>query len=253
MKLNYKSYGHGPALIILHGLFGSLDNWVSHARALEKEYSVFLLDLRNHGKSFHSPEHNYAVMAEDVQAWMMGESIISANVLGHSMGGKVAMELAGRYPLSVDKLIVADMGIKPYPAHHTLILETLSTIPLHTMDSRKAAETYLMERLGSDTATVQFLLKGLGRDEENRLEWKFNFPAIKQNYTRILEGVSPEVFEKPTLFLYGGKSNYVVPEDFPAIKARFPAVIFQEMPGVGHWIHAEAPALFLQYLKEFLG
>ncbi|MBX7243318.1 MAG: alpha/beta fold hydrolase [Bacteroidia bacterium] len=253
MKLNYKSYGHGPALIILHGLFGSLDNWVSHARGLEKDYSVFLLDLRNHGKSFRSAEHNYGLMAEDVQEWMAEEGILSAYVLGHSMGGKVAMELAGRHPFSVEKLIVADMGLKEYPPHHTVILQTLQTIPLHTMETRKEVENYLMEALGNDTVTVQFLLKGLGRDAENRFEWKFNFPALLDNYNSILAGIHPEVFEKPTLFLYGGKSHYVLPEDFEGIKSYFPNAVFQEMPDAGHWLHAENPPLFIQMVKDFLG
>ena len=252
MKLNYKSYGHGPALIILHGLFGSLDNWVSHARALEKDYSVFLLDLRNHGKSFHSPEHNYGLMAEDVQEWMAEEAIMSAYVLGHSMGGKVAMELAGRHPFSVDKLIVADMGVKEYPPHHTEILYTLNSIPLSSMESRKEVENYLMNAL-NDVVTVQFLLKGLGRNEENRFEWKFNFKALYDNYPQILAGVHPEVFEKPTLFLYGGKSHYVIPEDFDEIKRYFPEVVFQEMPEAGHWLHAENPPVFIQKVKDFLG
>ena len=252
MILNYKSYGQGPALIILHGLFGSLDNWASHARVLEKDYSVYLLDLRNHGRSFHSPEMNYGAMAEDLQAFMDAEGIFSAYVLGHSMGGKVAMELAGRHPFSVDKLIVADMGVKTYPPHHTVILETLRNIPLEKMETRKDVEAYLTNALKDDNTTIQFLLKGLGRANDNAFEWKFNFDAIDKHYDEILAGVHPEVFDKPTFFLYGGNSQYVLPQDFDEIRAYFPRVAFDVMPNTGHWLHAENPTLFLEKIQAFL-
>lgn len=251
MQLNFKSYGQGPALVILHGLFGSLDNWVSHARALENDYSVYLIDLRNHGKSPHSPIHNYSVMADDIAEFMDNEGILSCALIGHSMGGKVAMEFAGRYPDRVDKLIVADMGLKEYPPHHTEVMAALHNMNLSEIHSRKEAESYLLAAL-QDNSTAQFLLKGLGRDENNHFEWKFNFKTIDANYDNILAAVHPYPFDKPTLFLYGGNSGYVKEEDFEDIRFYFPNVIFQEMKGAGHWIHAENPALFLENVKTFL-
>lgn len=251
MKLNFKTYGRGPALIVLHGLFGSLDNWVSHARVLEQTYSVYLVDLRNHGRSPHSPEHTYRLMADDLLELMDDEGILNAFLLGHSMGGKVAMEFAGHYPDRVEKLVVADMGIKAYPPHHTLILDTLRQMPLATLQNRKEAETYLRTHLQDET-TTQFLLKGLGRDEQNRFEWKFNFQALDDNYQQILAAVHPYPFDKPTLFVYGGKSHYVLPADIDDLMFHFPQAVFEEMPDTGHWVHAENPALFLEIVGRFL-
>lgn len=251
MNLNFKTFGHGPALVILHGLFGSLDNWVTHARELEKDFSVYLVDQRNHGKSPHSPDISYRLMAEDLYTFMENEGIYSAHLLGHSMGGKTVMEFAGLYPDHVDKLIVADMGVRAYPPHHVEILATLESMELHTFDSRKAVEIYMMERL-KDNVTVQFLLKGLGRDANNQFEWKFNLPAILQKYTNILAAVQPDTFYKPTLFLTGGNSHYVEPEDHNQILAYFPQASFTVMPNTGHWVHAENPPLFLQIVKDFL-
>ena len=252
MKLNFKSYGQGPALLILHGLFGSLDNWLTHARNLEADYSVYLIDLRNHGRSPHSDSFDYRVMAEDLYELMEAEGILSAHLLGHSMGGKVVMEFAGLYPEKVDKLIVADMGIKQYPPHHTAVFEALTSIDLSVIPSRKAAEAFLMQKLDNDVVTTQFLLKGLGRDAANQFIWKFNFPAILGNYSAILAGVSPEIFEKPTLFLSGGNSSYILESDHAAIRSHFPLAQFEVMEGVGHWLHAENPSLFLEKVRHFL-
>lgn len=251
MQLNFKSFGQGPALVILHGLFGSLDNWVSHARVLEKDYSVYLVDLRNHGKSPHSPIMNYAAMAEDIAELLDSEGISTCFLLGHSMGAKVAMEMAGHHADRIDKLIVADMGVKTYPPHHTEILHTLRSLNLKLISSRKEAEETLMQAL-KDNTTVQFLLKGLGRDAENQFEWKFNFAAIDASYDNILAAVAPYPFEKPTLFLYGGNSGYVKKEDFAEIQHYFPQVQFHEMPNTGHWVHAENPSLFLEIVTQFL-
>ncbi|MFN0201721.1 MAG: alpha/beta fold hydrolase [Bacteroidia bacterium] len=252
MKLNYKSYGSGPALIILHGLFGSLDNWVTHARILEKEYSVYLLDQRNHGRSPHSKVFDYQALAADLNEFMESEGIYQAHLLGHSMGGKTVMEFAGHHPEKVDKLIVADMSPRSYPPHHTLILETLENMNLSLITSRKEAETYLMEHLENDVTTSQFLLKGLGRNENNEFTWKFNLPTIVTSYNNILAEVSPEPLYRPTLFISGGKSKYVQPEDHALIQQYFPEVQFTVMPNVGHWLHAENPALFLEYITAFL-
>lgn len=252
MKLNFKSYGQGPAIVILHGLFGSLDNWLTHARNLETDYSVYLIDQRNHGRSPHSDVFDYRAMAEDLHELMENEGILYAHLLGHSMGGKTVMEFAGLYPEKVDKLIVADMGIKKYPPHHTDVLDALTSIDLSAIPSRKAAEVFLMQKLHNDVVTTQFLLKGLGRNEQNNFKWKFNFPSILKNYENILAAVSPEIFEKPTLFLTGGNSHYVEVADHAAIRSHFPLVEFEVMEGVGHWLHAENPALFLEKVRKFL-
>lgn len=252
MKLHFKTYGNGPALIILHGLFGSLDNWVSHAHALENEYSVYLIDQRNHGKSPHNEVFNYESMAQDLHEFMDSEGIFYAHLLGHSMGGKTVMEFAGHYPDRIEKLIVADMGVKKYPPHHVDVLNAISGLDLSALKTRKEAEIFLMENLNGEVSTVQFLLKGLTREIKGDFRWRFNYPTILANYERILEGVTPEPFEKPTLFLSGGNSKYVLPEDRPQILEFFPSAEFQIMPNVGHWLHAENPTLFLEYVRTFL-
>ncbi|WNJ18832.1 alpha/beta fold hydrolase [Pontibacter sp. G13] len=252
MRLNFKSFGQGPALIILHGLFGSLDNWVSHARILAENHSVYLLDQRNHGKSPHDPEWDYPTMAEDLHDFMDQQGIFQADLIGHSMGGKVVMQFALEYPSRVNRLIVADMAPKSYPPHHTQILETIRSVDLGSLNSRKEADAKLAE--GIDELSVrQFLLKGLGRNEEKQFAWKFNFPVIYERYPKILENLEvDDEFDGPTLFLYGGASHYVTPEDFEDILEKFPQAEFIEMPGIGHWLHAQAPKAFLEHVGKFL-
>lgn len=253
MDLNFKTFGQGPALIILHGLFGSLDNWVSHARQLADTYSVYLIDQRNHGKSPHSDQWDYSIMADDLLDFMDQQGIYQAHLLGHSMGGKVVMVAAGRQPDRVDKLIVADMAPKSYPPHHTQILETLIHTDLTALTSRKEAKEHLSKGI-PEIGVQQFLLKGLGRDDEGNFAWKFNLPVIYDNYSKVLEAVQPEeTFDGPTLFISGGKSNYVQMEDHAEILDFFPNAEFEILENAGHWIHAESPQEFITSTRNFLG
>ena len=251
MKLNLKTYGQGSAIVILHGLFGSLDNWVTHARTLESDYTVILVDQRNHGKSPHDPLLDYGRMAEDLRELMDDHGITQAHLLGHSMGGKTVMEFAGRYPDRVDRLIVADMAPREYLPHHDLVLRALATMDLRKFDSRKACETHLMSQL-NDLVTTQFLLKGLGRSEDNTFEWKFNLAAILDQYPNILAAVRPDTFYGKTLFVSGGASEYVRASDHALIAQYFSDVHYQVMPNIGHWLHAQDPEQFLTLIRAFL-
>jgi len=252
MELNYKSYGQGPALIILHGLFGSLDNWVSHARRLANDFSVYLLDLRNHGKSPHASPFDYPTMAEDLAEFMDDHGIYMAHLLGHSMGGKVVMQFAVEYPERVEKLIVADMAPKTYPPHHTEILEALIQLDMSSLTTRSDAAQYFQERL-DDVAVIQFLLKNIARTPDKGFRWKFNLPVIYDSYEEILANVNLEYgFDKSTLFLSGGDSTYLLPEDHDMILSHFPQAQFHSIPGAGHWVHAEAPTAFLEEVIKFL-
>lgn len=252
LELNYKSFGQGPALIILHGLFGSLDNWVTLSRSLSEEYSVYLVDQRNHGKSPHEKEWNYDVMAEDLHDFMDQHGIMQAHLLGHSMGGKTVIRFAGEYPERIDKLIVADMGIKQYNPHHQVILETLASIDLHQLDSRNDAKG-IMEKRIEEPGIIQFLLKGLGRDEDKNFQWKFNFDVIYHNYANVLAEVKNHFpFEGPTLFLSGSESEYVTEKDQPSILESFPSAQFEVIQGAGHWLHADSPTAFLEHVQNFL-
>jgi pimeloyl-ACP methyl ester carboxylesterase len=249
--LHHKTFGQGPALIVLHGLFGSLDNWLTLGRAWAEHYSVYLVDQRNHGRSFHSDTWTYQAMAEDVHALMESEGILKAHLLGHSMGGKTVMQFAGMYPERIDRLMVADMGIRGYEPHHDEILQALAQVDLESVDSRQEADEQLAQGI-AEPGIRQFLAKSLAR-MDGGFAWRFNLPVISQQYQQIIQAVTlPHPFEGPTLFLSGGKSHYVQPEDHAEILQAFPQAQFVEIPGAGHWLHAEAPDAFSQQVMQFL-
>jgi len=252
LSLNHKVYGQGPALIVLHGLFGSLDNWATLARQWGEQYSVYLVDQRNHGRSPHHDEWNYKVMAEDLFEFMDSHQIYQAHLLGHSMGGKTVMKFADLYPERIDKLIVADMAPKAYPPHHTEILKALTSLDLRQVGSRSDAQKMLSAGI-PEAGVQQFLLKSLHRKENREFGWRFNLDVIHQNYPEVLAEVSLfQPFEQPTLFLYGEKSHYVKPTDFEMIREMFPQALFEGIPNAGHWLHAEAPSIFSKHLLNFL-
>jgi pimeloyl-ACP methyl ester carboxylesterase len=252
MNLNFKSFGQGPALIILHGLFGSLDNWVSQANQLADSFSVFLIDQRNHGRSPHGEPWNPEQMAEDLAEFMDQQGIMQAHLLGHSMGGKTVMKFAGLYPYQIDRLIVVDMAPRAYEPHHQEIIAALNAVQIDQIQSREEAEEQLKPSI-SDWGVRQFLLKGLTRNGKDGFKWKFNLPLISRDYLNILEKVELDApFEGPTLFVSGEKSNYVRPADHPEILTQLPAAEFSVIPQAGHWVHAEAPEAFLAEVRRFL-
>jgi esterase len=253
MELNYKTLGQGEPLIILHGLFGTLDNWQTLAKAWAEHYLVFLVDLRNHGRSPHVDELSYPAMAEDLHDFMDQNWIHKAHILGHSMGGKVAMEFALNYPDMVDKLIVVDIAPKPYRPGHDDIFAALFAIDLNTLESRQAAEAILEQHI-EDWGVRQFLLKNLSRTTEGGFEWKMNLPVIYRDYAKILEPLSSEgPFEGQTLFIRGEKSGYVKDEDLLRIQELFPHSALQTVASAGHWVHADQPAVLKAMVEAFLG
>lgn len=252
MQLNFKRFGEGPSLIILHGLFGSLDNWQTLARKYAEDFSVYIVDQRNHGKSPHSDEmFDYNVMADDLADFMDTHRILSASFIGHSMGGKTVMQFAVERPDRVDKLVVADMSPRPNEGGHEEILETLQAFPFDRIDARKEAEEWLEPRI-KEYGVRQFLLKNLDRDKEG-FRWKFNLEVIVRDYAHILAGVqSPWPVSVPALFIRGGKSDYIRNEDEVEISEMFPEAEFATIEGAGHWLHAEKPMEFLEATREFL-
>lgn len=253
MKLNYKSFGEGFPIIILHGLFGMLDNWQTIAKKLADNYMVYIVDLRNHGKSPHHDDFNYEIIAEDLQVFLEDNWIYEAHIMGHSMGGKAAMQFALSYPDLVKKLIVVDIAPKKYVGGHQAIFEALLSLDLSTINTRKEAATYLQNKI-PDVGTQQFLLKNLSRSKAGPYEWKMNLPVIHQQYATILENVvqQEQTFDKPTLFIKGGASDYILEEDLPAIQALFPTAQIESIPKAGHWVHAAAPKELLDMVKGFL-
>jgi pimeloyl-ACP methyl ester carboxylesterase len=210
MLLHYKSFGVGNPLLILHGFLGSLDNWQSIAKELATNYQVFILDVRNHGKSFHDPKHDYTSMIADVHHFIEHLGLSDVTLLGHSMGGKIAMSFALKYPALVDVLIVVDISPKLYAPGHDDILNALSKVNPQELKSRQEAvdiiSTYIY-----DPSVVQFLLKNLDRLGDGTFGWKMNLPVLIDQYKDMLDFPSKGLFNGPTLFLKGEKSDYILP------------------------------------------
>ena len=239
--------------IILHGFLGMGDNWKTHAKNLsEKEYCVHLVDQRNHGRSFWSDKFDYDVMVNDLLQYLNHHGINQCVVLGHSMGGKTAMAFALNYPDRVQKLIIADIAPKYYAPHHQRILAGLSTLNLEEISSRKAAAEHLKNFI-PEAGTRQFLLKNLYWVSEGKLGLRINVAVLKNAAEAIGAAIqSQKQYHQPTLFLYGGNSNYINPMTDTEILKYFPKAEIIEIKGAGHWLHAEKPLLFFKTLTQWL-
>ncbi len=252
MKLHYQEMGEGKPLIILHGLFGSSDNWMTIGRKLSENFKVYLVDQRNHGDSPHSDTHNYEVMAADLKEFILEHKIENPHIMGHSMGGKTAMQFAVTNPELYDKLIVVDIAPKAYPVHHDTILEGLKNIKLNKLKSRNDADKALAEYVPIK-GVRQFLLKNLTRDENKNFVWKINLDVIEESIEAVSKGLEEHLAtEKDTLFIGGSESNYINSEDHIVIINFFPNAKVKMIEGAGHWIHAEKPEEFLEVVMDFL-
>jgi esterase len=249
-----KIEGHGRPLLILHGFLGMSDNWKTlAAQYATLGFQVHVLDLRNHGRSFHSEEFNYDVMAQDIYYYCEAHQLETIDLIGHSMGGKVAMLFATKHPEKVNKLVVADIGPKYYSPHHQTILEGLNAIDFSQKPSRNEVEATLKQYV-SDFGTRQFLMKNLYWQTPEQLAFRFNLAVFNKQINQIGSALPEDaVFEKPTLFIRGGNSNYIKDADFDTIKKHFPLAVLETIPNVGHWLHAENPVLFFEITKTFLG
>ncbi len=251
--LHSQILGTGKPFIILHGFLGMGDNWKTLGlRWSEDGYEVHLLDQRNHGRSFHSQEFSYEVMAEDVKRYCKEHSLKEIVLLGHSMGGKVAMQFAVTYPEMLSKLIIADIGPKAYPSHHQDILKALSALDFDKIKSRGEAETTLSKFI-KDQGTRLFLLKNLYRNSKKQLNLRINLPVLSEKIEEV--GVAlPEnaIFEGDTLFVGGEKSGYIEPMDELMIKNHFPKAVIKEVSNAGHWLHADNPDEFYAICMAFL-
>jgi esterase len=247
-----KIEGSGQPLLILHGFLGMSDNWKSLATQFAAHFQVHTLDLRNHGRSLHSSEFSYAIMAQDVFEYCQTHELSSIYIIGHSMGGKVAMTLATTHPELISKLIVADIGPKFYPQHHQLILAGLNAVDFSKKPTRSDAET-ILEKFIPDFGTRQFLLKNLYWKEPGQLAFRFNLAAFNENLDQIGQALPEHAqFSKPTLFIRGGNSNYILDSDFNDIKKHFPLATIQTIVETGHWLHAENPTVFYNVVVSFL-
>jgi esterase len=251
MKLFYKKIGEGKEpLIILHGLFGSSDNWTTLAKGFSEYFDVYLVDQRNHGRSPWSNDFNYTLLAEDLKELLDDLNLEKVYIIGHSMGGKTAMYFAQMFPKYIEKLIVADIGVKSYPMHHEQILKGLKHIDLKVVDTRKVAEQKITEYI-PDSGTKQFLLKNLYWKEKGVLAWRINISVLEKSMPQILGAVPRVIAQAETLFIRGTKSKYIIDEDWEGIEEIFPYSDLESLD-CGHWLHAEKPKEFYNLVLEFL-
>ncbi len=250
--LHSKISGDGKPLLILHGFLGSGDNWMSLGRRWAEEFQVHLLDLRNHGRSFHDDEMSYEVMIEDIAHYTEHYGIGRFSLLGHSMGGKLAMHWAVSHPGTLDKLVIADIAPKAYPRNHDRILKALEQVDFERHTTRQEVERVLSRYI--DRADIRlFLMKNIKRTKNGGLAFKCNLPVLAASYASITEALPAySIYEGETLFLRGGLSPYIEKEDEALIYAHFPAARIVEIPGAGHWLHAERPEIFYREVRNFL-
>ena len=253
MILHSKIIGEGKPLLILHGFLGMGDNWKSLGNKFaESGYEVHLIDQRNHGRSFHSDEFNYKVIVEDIERYRNYHNLEDSILLGHSMGGKSAMLYAVSYPEKVSKLLVADIGPKAYPQHHQDIMKALFSLDFSKLNSRGQADEVLSEYI-QELGTRRFLLKNLYWVEKGKLALRVNLPVLANRIEEVGKALPEDlIYKGETLFLRGSMSGYIEDKDEILIKKHFPRSEIVTISNAGHWLHAENPSEFHQFVMNFL-
>jgi esterase len=255
MQLHFKQVGEvGKPMIILHGVFGLLDNWLSISKTISDQgYRVFLVDQRNHGRSPHAAPLDFPTFAEDLKGFIDEHNLDKPILVGHSMGGKTIMQYAVNYPGTFESLVVVDIGPQAYPVHHTDILKGLNAIPIDEISSRNEADE-ILSKYEPSLPVRQFLLKNLYRKDDGAFGWRFNLPLLSSDMANIGAEISSEnPVESPALFLRGGNSGYIRDQDVAGIMALFPNAQIETIPGAGHWIQADQPKAFADALFNFIG
>lgn len=249
--LNHKIYGQGDPIIILHGLFGMLDNWQTVAKKLAEDYMVILIDQRDHGKSAHTDAFDYKLLAEDLYQFLEENWIHRCHIIGHSMGGKTTMQFAAMHSDLIDKMVVVDIGPKAYLPGHDTIFKALRSVPIDEVSSRKEVEEIISEYI-EDKGVRLFLMKNLQRKKEGGFRWKMNLELLYREYPNIISKVDTnEAIDVDTLFIYGSKSRYILDDEVKEIKEVFPYSRFEKLDA-GHWIHAEKPVELVELVRDFL-
>jgi len=257
MNLFFRKYGKAgdQPLIILHGLFGISDNWVTYGKRIAAEgFEVFIPDQRNHGHSPHSDSFNYIALTDDLFDFIDEHEIDTPIILGHSMGGKVAMRFALENPQFVKRLVVVDITLKAYGprVNHKKIIEAMQQVDLSSAKKRSEVEDMLAPFIQEPRIRL-FVLKNLYRTENNQFAWRININGIAQNLNQMFDAIDTLIkFEKPTLFIKGGASDYITLQDFPQIRYNFPRAEIVTIAGASHWVHVEAPEKFYQITSGFL-
>ncbi|MFT7388560.1 MAG: esterase [Candidatus Endobugula sp.] len=242
-----------PPLLVIHGLFGSLDNLGLIARRLSDTYCVYSIDLPNHGRSAHTQTTSLALLAESVVAWMSEQGIEKAHVLGHSLGGKVGMEIALRYPEKVDRLVVADIAPVAYTARHNDVFAAFKAVDLTVINNRIDADKMMQPCVG-ELSTRSFLLKNLEKTKDGAWYWRANIDGLIAAYEQLIDANSQDLtaFTRPVLFIKGELSPYILPEHRESIVSLFPFASVKIISGTRHWLHAEKPDIFVGIVRRFL-
>jgi pimeloyl-ACP methyl ester carboxylesterase len=249
MQLFYRRYGEvgKQPIIILHGLFGLSDNWVTYARRLASEgFDVWVLDQRNHGQSPHSDNFNYLALTDDLFDFIDENEIEDPIIIGHSMGGKVAMRFALENPHLIKRLLIVDITLKSYGPreNHKAIIGAMSKVDFGLVESRQDVEEQIAPHI-MENRIRQFIMKNLRRVEGNKFEWQINIQGIEPNLDKMFDGINTiNKFNKPTLFIRGGASDYILPEDYNQIRYNFPHAEIITIEGASHWVHVEAAERF---------
>lgn len=252
MQLYSRTQGGGPSLIILHGLFGSMDNWRSLVPKFAHQFQVTTVDLPNHGRSPHKKIFNYPALARDLAHFISQQGVGSVALLGHSLGGKVAMQCALDFPERISQLVVVDIAPRSYPPAHLFIFEALRGLDLSTYGNRREIDGALASSLPNATLR-QFLLMNLDKAKKG-YRWRINLESLRQNYHAICAAVhGTGSYSQPSLFIKGECSDYLQKSDEQEIKKQFPAAEFISIPDTGHWVQADAPEAFTNVVLEFLG
>jgi len=252
-RLNYKEYGEGEPVVILHGLLGMLDNWHSFAKKLAEDYWVITVDQRNHGKSFHSNDFDYKLLSEDLNQFLDEMHIPQCHLMGHSMGGKTVMSYLVEYGDKVEKAIVVDIAPQSFGGGHEVIFNALLDLDIENIKTRKEAEAFLKSRLGQ-MSTVYFLLKNLARHKEGKgFRWKANVQALRNSYDLIKGNIESEwPIDNDVLFVKGALSDYINEKEFDMVKDIFPNAHLNIIQDAGHWVHADQPEVLLEEVLNFL-
>ena len=265
MKLFFRETGEGCPLVILHGLYGSSDNWITFARNLGQYFKVYIPDQRNHGQSPHNDDHSYSALSDDLMQFLLENNINNPVVIGHSMGGKTAMFFAAKYPEKLRAMIILDISPGGYYENsqapsgflkHSDIVKYLMDLPLNKFNSREDADKELGKSIKPERIRL-FLLKNITRDNSGNFAWKLNLRALKDNLDNILSGIDPNIIKPPKipiLFIRGALSGYINEDAINLINDLYPMSEIKTIEGAGHWIHAEKPdelfALILDFLKS---
>jgi esterase len=264
MKLFYRKLGKGPPLIILHGLYGSSDNWMSIAKKLSDNYTVFIPDQRNHGRSPHSNQHDYSVMASDLEEFIQDHIRSKVILIGHSMGGKTAIFFAHTHPEALSSLIIIDISPfnrKPQdntmPEAHERIIQAMLNADISSAKTRGEAQENFLSKFG-DLRIGRFLLKNLYKDDSGRFAWRINVQAIRNSLEHLMAGLpdpsaaTTEITGFPVLFLRGEESDYIPESHLDDIKRLFPAADIITVAETSHWLHAEKPEEITTIIRDFL-